>query len=43
MNHEHRISRSNTSLEGAFVAQSSISHGRGRGDITLEAGEEVFP
>ena len=31
INHEHRISRSNISLEGAFVAQSSISHGRGKG------------
>ena len=31
INHEHRLSRTNTSLEGAFVAQSYISHGRGRG------------
>ena len=31
INHEHRINRSNTSLEGAFEAHSSISHGRGRG------------
>ena len=31
INHEHRISRSQTSLEGAFAAQSSISRGRGRG------------
>ena len=30
-NHEHRLSRTKTSLEGAFAAQSSISHGRGRG------------
>ena len=30
INHEYRINRSNTSLEGAFVAQSSISRGRGR-------------
>ena len=33
INHEHRINRSNTSLEGAFVAQYSISHGRGRQGI----------
>ena len=31
INHEHIINRSNTSLEGAFAAQSSISRGRGRG------------
>ena len=31
INHEHRISRSQTSLEGAFAAQSSISHGIERG------------
>ena len=31
INHEHRISRSQTSLEGAFAAQSYISRGRGRG------------
>ena len=31
INHEHIINRSNTSLEGAFAEQSSISHGRGRG------------
>ena len=31
INHEHRLSRTQTSLEGAFVAQSSIIHGRGRG------------
>ena len=31
INHEHRINRSNTSLEDTFVAQSSISHGRGTG------------
>ena len=30
INHEHRINRSNTSLEGAFATQSSIIHGRGR-------------
>ena len=29
INHEHRISRSNTSLEGAFAAQPSIRCGRG--------------
>ena len=33
VNHEHIISRTNTSLEGAFAAQSSIRHGRGRGRI----------
>ena len=32
INHEHKISRKNTSLEGAFTTQSSISHGRGRGE-----------
>ena len=31
INHEHRINRSNTSLECAFTSQSSISRGRGRG------------
>ena len=31
INNEHRINRSNTSLEGAFVAQPSISRGLGRG------------
>ena len=31
INHEHRISRSNTSLEGAFATWSSIIRGRGRG------------
>ena len=31
INHEHRLSRTQTSLEGAFAAQSSISRGRGRG------------
>ena len=31
INHEHIISRSNTSLEGAFATQSSMSHGRCRG------------
>ena len=31
INHEHRLSRTQTSLEGAFVAQSSIIHRRGRG------------
>ena len=31
INHEHRLSRTQTSLEGAFAAQSSIIHGRGRG------------
>ena len=30
VNHEYRISRSNTSLEGAFAAKPSIGHGRGR-------------
>ena len=34
INHEHIINRTNTSLEGAFVAQSSISRGRGRGKTT---------
>ena len=31
INHEHRLSRTKTSLEGAFAAQSSISRGRGKG------------
>ena len=31
INHEHRLNRTQTSLEGAFASQSSISHGRGRG------------
>ena len=31
INHEHRINRTNTSLEGAFTTQSSIIYGRGRG------------
>jgi hypothetical protein len=31
INHEHRLNRSNMSLENAFSTQSSISHGRGRG------------
>ena len=31
INHEHIINRSNTSLEGAFETQSSISCGIGRG------------
>ena len=30
INNEHRLSRTQTSLEGAFAAQSSISCGRGR-------------
>ena len=31
INHEHRLGRTQTSLEGAFIAQSSISRGKGRG------------
>ena len=31
INHEHILNRTNTSLEGAFAAQSSISCGRGTG------------
>ena len=31
INHEHRIRRTNTSLEGAFVAHSSIICGIGKG------------
>ena len=31
INHEHRLSRTQTSLEGAYSTQSSISHGRGKG------------
>ena len=30
INHEHRLSRTQTSLEGAFATQSSISCGRGK-------------
>ena len=48
INHEHRISRTNTSLEGAFMAQSFISRGggkgrnksRGRGRISSRGGRE---
>ena len=43
INHKHKISRSNTSLEGAFATQSFISCGIGRGETTLEEHEEVFP
>ena len=31
INHEHVLSKTQASLEGAFAAQSSISCGRGRG------------
>ena len=31
INHEHKINRTQTSLEGAFAVQSSIIHGRDRG------------
>ena len=31
INHERMLNITQTSLEGAFAAQSSISHGRGRG------------
>jgi hypothetical protein len=31
INHEHRLNRSNMSVVNAFSAQSTISHGRGRG------------
>lgn len=31
INHEHRLSKSSMSLKNTFSAQSSISHGRGRG------------
>ena len=31
VNHEHRLNKTQTSLEGAFATQTSISHGRGRG------------
>ena len=31
INHEHRLNRTQTTLEGAFAAHSSISHGRSRG------------
>ena len=42
INHEHRLNRTQTSLEGAFAAQSSISRGRGRGETTSKAEEEVL-
>ena len=42
INHEHRLNRTQTSLVGAFVAQSSIIHGRGRGEKTSEVEEEVL-
>ena len=41
INHEHRINRTNTSLESAFTTQSSIICGRGRGEIILTAEEET--
>ena len=37
INHEHRINRSNTSLEDAFAAQSLVTVEEAQGDITLEA------
>ena len=42
INHEHRINRTQTSLEGAFAAQSSISRGRARGETTSKAEEEFL-
>ena len=42
INHEHRISRSNTSLEGAFAAQSSIIYGRGRGRYNSRGRGRIF-
>ena len=35
INHEHRLNRTQTSLEGAFSAQSFISRGRGKGRINF--------
>ena len=37
INHEHRINRSNTSLEDAFATQSLVTVEEAQGDITLEA------
>ena len=42
INHEHRLNRTHTSLEGAFAAHSSISRGRGRGETNSEAEEEFI-
>ena len=42
INHEHRLSRAQTSLQGAFTAQPSTSCGRGRRETTPKAGEEVI-
>ena len=42
INHKHRLSRTQTSLEGASVAQSSIIHGIGRGETTSEVEEEFL-
>lgn len=32
INHEHRLKKSDISLENTFAAQSFITHGRGRGE-----------
>ena len=42
INHEHRISRSNTSLECAFATQSSISRGIGRGRYSSRGKGIIF-
>ena len=43
INHEHRLNRTQTSLEGAFAAQSSISRGRGKGRISSRGGRGRSP
>ena len=40
INHEHMLIKTQTSLEVAFTAQSSISRGRCRGETTPEVEEE---
>ena len=42
INHEQRLIRTNTSLEGAFATQSSISHGRGRGGNNSRGRGRIF-
>ena len=43
INHEHGISRTNTSLEAAFAPQSSISHGRVEGRNNSRGRGRNFP
>jgi hypothetical protein len=41
INHEHKLSMSNMSLENAFSTQSSISRGRGRGRANYRGGGRI--